>query len=113
MFLPLSIFLIAFATLIFLPSKKLKVLFGIYFLLLYFFMSGIDGLIATETGDYFSEYLILAFYTFILLMHLPLIFYLFKMNHKTPLIKKAREVFDKEVMHLGDKELYQHLKHPG
>lgn len=110
MFLFLGVLLIAGITIKLLPSIKLRGIFALYFLIIYLLLAGIEGLVTINKADEASLNIVFIINSSILFLHLPLIYYLYKMDHKKHLISRAREIFDKHVWHLDDTSLHSHLK---
>lgn len=107
----LFLLLIAGGVIVLSPSKKLKVIFSVYFIGLYVVMFGVMGLVeAGKTQD--MELTVVTTVNFIILfIHVPLIYYLYKLDHKKHRLKKAREIFGTDIGHLTDDKLHEHLKH--
>lgn len=110
MFLLLSVLLLAGITIKLLPSIKLRGVLIIYYLILYILLAGVEGIVSTSPEDTASVGIVFAVNAIILCLHLPLIYHLYRMDHKKHLISRAREIFDKHVWHLDDDGLHRSLR---
>jgi len=108
-----TLFFILVAVLItfFAPGKHAKIAFAIYFLLVYILLDGITGLVEAGSNNFAAIYSVYATDYTILFIHLPLVMYMFQLDHKHFPIKKARQIFAKDIMHLSDHELQKYLSH--
>lgn len=109
MLLFLEILVIAGITIKLLPSIKLRGIFIVYFLILYILLSGIEGLVTVNPQDKVSANAAFLINQLILLLHIPLIYHLYKLDHKKHL-KSARDIFGEHVWHLDDNRLHRHLR---
>lgn len=92
-------------------SKKWFVIYLGYTASLYLLLSSLAGF-ADAVPD--NSQIRLAFAitnTIIVLLHIPLIIRLSQLDIKDFRVKKAREIFEKDVAHLHDEKLHKHLGH--
>ena len=94
------------------PSKKLKAIFIVYFIGLYVVMFGVVGLVESGKTQAMEITVVSTVNFIILFLHIPLIYYLYKVDHNKHRLKKAREIFDVDIGHLTDDRLHEHLRHP-
>lgn len=88
--------------------------FGVfaYFTILYIFITGISGLRGVDKVPSSDLYwLSFNINLLILMLHLPVVYILLKTRTHRPNVKKARELFDKDIAHLHDHEVHQHLQY--
>lgn len=109
MLLFLEILVISGITVKLLPSIKLRGIFIVYFLILYILLSGIEGLVTVNPQDKISANAIFLINQLIIILHLPLIYHLYRLDHKKHLTS-ARDLFGEHVWHLDDKRLHKHLR---
>lgn len=109
MYIFLSVLILAGVTIKLLPNIKLRGVFIIYFIGLYILMSGIEGLVTIDPKDKFSANAIFLINNLVLLLHLPLIYHLYKLDHKKHL-RAARDLFGEHVWRLDDDSLHEHLR---
>jgi len=95
----------------FLPGVNSKITAGVYFLILYLFLGGIEGFAASSKNPQNSLFAFWVAYIIILLIHLPLLFKLIHRDGHKHHIKHAREIFGKDLEHLTDEKLHKHLGH--
>lgn len=110
MFLFLGVLITASVTIKLLPSIKLRGVFIAYYIILYILLAGVEGLVTINKSDRASLNIIFTLNSTVLFLHLPLIYYLVKMDYKKHLVSRAREIFDSQVWHLDDESLHNHLK---
>ncbi len=78
---------------------------------LYLLLLAIEGFAKADPGDYSSPVVFMVFNTVIFLLHIPFIIRLSQFHPKEERVKKAREIFEKDVVHLHDDKLHKHLGH--
>ncbi len=81
-----------------------------YFSILFFFTSAILGLKAPLPMEPLLNQVVISIIILAILIHLPLIYGLFRVRHREPNVKKTREIFGQHLNHLEDDELHDHLK---
>lgn len=108
MLLFLEVLVTAGITIKLLPSLKLRGIFIAYFIGLYILLAGIAGLLTVNPEDKVSANAAFLINQLIILLHLPLIYHLFRLDHKKHL-KSARDLFGEHVWHLDDNRLHEHL----
>lgn len=109
MLLFLEILVIAGLTIKLLPSLKLRGLFITYFIGLYILLAGIAGLIMVNPEDKVSSNAAFLINQLIIILHIPLIYHLYRLDHKKHL-KSARDLFGEHVWRLDDRTLHEHLR---
>lgn len=109
MLLVLEILFLAGLTIKLLPSIKLRGLFIIYFVGLYVLLSGIEGIVTADKSDKVSANAAFLINQLIIILHIPFIFHLYKLDHKKHL-KSARDIFGEHVWRLDDSNLHNHLQ---
>ncbi len=109
----LLILSIAAPTIYLSPTTRTKVTFAFHFVLLYFLMAGVLGFVESDQSNKKDSQLfaVYATYGFIWLLHFPLIYRLYSIDHHKQLIKNARNIFNDDIKHLSDGELHHSLKH--
>lgn len=93
------------------PTLKSRIFLGGYFVLLFLVMWGVEGFIYSEQPSINERYTFIAFFIFVLVIHLPLALRLIQVDLKKHKIKNARNFFEKDILHLSDEQLHRHLEH--
>lgn len=94
----------------FIPGRVAKAVVFFYFSILVFFTSAILGLKAPIQIEPILSQVVISIIILVTLIHLPLIYGLFKVRRHEPDVKKAREIFGQHLSSLENDELHAHLK---
>ena len=92
-------------------SKKWLIIFLLYTTFLYLVLAGLEGFVTADKETVVDTSSFLVVNTIIFLLHIPVIIKLSQVDAKNYRVKKAREIFDKDVAHLHDDKLHRHLGH--
>lgn len=82
----------------------------LYFSFLIFFISAILGLKAPSQIEPILGQIVISIIILVTLIHLPLIYALFKVRRHRPDVKQAKKIFSQHLAHLDMQELDNHLK---
>ena len=83
----------------------------LYTLMLYLLLFALEGFIKADPNDTGSLSIFWIFETIIFLLHIPVVLRLSQFRPKEDRVKRAREIFENDVVHMDDHKLHRHLGH--
>ncbi len=111
MYLLALMFVLAGAFIYVAHSKKWLIIYLGYTAALYLLLASIEGFAYITPVNSPARMAFWVTNTIIVFLHIPIIIRLSQLDLKNFRVKKAREIFDKDVSHLHDDKLHKHLGH--